>query len=180
MEKYLECYNNPLIQLLHEFDMFLYVIYHDAKNNQYLNNVFNDSRRIHLRVLIDFFNNKKNHKSNDDLCCEDFLQGQQDLSVNADKDLIKFINKDTFHFTAVRGAYMQSFDPTQWFVCVSKQLIKRIHQFLALMDTSLAENYKAFFCPEVEKLRSAILAKIIKINLISAIYNGEIETLYSK
>ena len=180
MEKYLECYNNPLIQLLHEFDMFLYVIYHDAKNNHYLNNVFNDSRRIHLRVLIDFFNNKKNQRSNDDLCCKDFLQGQQDLRVNADKDLIKFINKDTFHFTAVRGAYMQSFDPTQWFVCVSKQLIKRISKFLDLMDTSLTKEYKCFLSPDVQKLRSAIMAKIITINIASAIYNGEIETLYSK
>ena len=165
----LESYNNPLIQILAEFDMFLFVISHRFQNNGYLNNALTNNRRICIRVLCDFFNNKQFRR--DDLCCKDFLGEEHDLSVEVDEELFDFLNKNTFHFTTARGTYDDSDKLDSWFVAISKQLIKRIEKFLSLMDTAMSEKYKECICDDVTKLRNAINAKLITIGLANGIPN---------
>lgn len=177
MDVYLESYDNPVMQIFAEFDMFLYVITHTCTTNRYLQNAINDSRRIHIRALIHFFNNTG--KKNDDLFSKNFLASDHfgELSISLDKiDIIPFINKYTAHITKERGKIKKDDNIDTWFTDISRELVTRINKFIRLLDCDVNPIYaEQYHSEDVQIVKSSVLSKIIYITIQCTLEEVKIE-----
>lgn len=163
MSTYLEDYNNPFIQIFHEFHIFLFTAQYDCKSNKMLSNVILDSKKIHIRALCEFFSNQRNTK--DDFIYKDFISSSTDLSVDIDKTLRTFINKNTAHISKQRGNGTINV-PDGEFLKVQQALIKSINRFIGELDNHVCDKYKDLYNEkDVQNIKSSVLTQILKITL---------------
>lgn len=98
---YLEGNENQLVHIFYEFYIFLYLLNHDSKECQELHNVLEDARRLHSRVIMDFFSDTK--KKSDDIIVTDIVndgfKSKYLFSNKAYDDIRTMINKTTAHLT---------------------------------------------------------------------------------
>ena len=176
MDVYLESSNNAIIQVFSEFDMFLYVISHTCSTNLYLQNVINDSRRIHIRALINFFNNSG--KKSDDLFSCQFLTHDHsaELSISNHTEVVNFIIKYTAHITKTRGAMRNTRIIDTWFIDISKELVTRINRFIRFLDSDINSKYEKEYQHEhAQKIKSSVLSKVISIAIKEALEGTMVE-----
>lgn len=177
MDVYLESYDNPVMQIFAVFDMFLYVLDPPCITDRYLMNAINDSRRIHIRALVHFFNNTG--KINDDLFSKDFLANDHssELSISLDGiDIIPFINKYTAHITKERGKAKKGNSIDNFFTDISREIVTRINKFIRLLDCDIIPNYaEQYRSEDVQTVKAAVLSKIINITCQRALEGVKIE-----
>lgn len=99
--------DNIFEHVLYEFNMYLQTFYHwvmieEEKGNVYKNNVNYESHQIHLRILMEFFEDES--IKSDDIVVSTVVNSIEGLIINKD-DFIeekKSINKSISHITKTR------------------------------------------------------------------------------
>ena len=109
MPKYLEDYNNDIVQVFDCFYTFLYCATHDYKKDEALHNIIVLAKNTFTRELCDFFG-EKNPKY-DDWNYRDFLLEEKDFNFICSKEFRVFLNKGSLHISKKRGSKLKQ--PTQ-------------------------------------------------------------------
>ena len=134
MKEYLEENDNLLIQLFAEFATFVYLSTLTAHNNELLDKILLDSKRIHIRMLYDFFTLKEKDKKGrrkDDLSTMDFLAMPVTWDIYISSELRRLTNKSAAHLTKARGTISV---PRQDYIDASKSIILSISEFMRELD----------------------------------------------
>ncbi len=162
-----ESYDNKVAQVLFLFSMFLYTLMFRSKDNTFVNNVFVGIRRIYIRALAGFF--KKTKQQNDDLIYLDFIDTNLDISVKLPKSIRCEINKQTAHFTELRGCF--NIDNPEY-IDTAKQLVSSINKFMRELDVHIKESYRHEFEDyNTQELRSTVITQLNRIYIANAV-NG--------
>lgn len=94
------------------------------------------------------------------------------MSVNIDKALRTYINKNTVHISRQRGKGTIKV-PTEAFLNVQKSLIKSINSFIGELDNNIKNDYKDLYnAKEVKNVKSSVLINIMRI-IIYNVQHGE-------
>lgn len=137
MEDFLEDNANLWVQVFAEFETFIYVSMFEA-NNEMLRKIFLESKRIHIRMLYDFFSNHRIKE--DDLISSDLLSRPVDLSASISGNLRILINKSTAHLTLARGTISV---PDSDYIDAIKSIFISICHFIKEIDQgNVNETYK--------------------------------------
>lgn len=138
MTDILENNTNLWVHLFAEFETFIYVTIFDPRDDELLRKVFLESKRIHIRMLYDFFSNNRTKK--DDLICSDLLFRPIDLKANISENLRQLINKNTAHLTSKMGTIDVADSD---YIDAIKSIIISIDRFIKELDHSnINEEYK--------------------------------------
>lgn len=142
---YLEGNENKLIHIFYEFYIFLYLLNHDSKKCQELHNVLEDARRLHSRVIIDFFSDTR--KKSDDIIVKDIVKDDFTSKYLFDKktyfDIRNMINKTTAHLTEAscnRDVFPEGLEKKCRELYV--ELVKMVLDFTGSIDTIIKDNLK--------------------------------------
>ena len=138
MEDFLEDNANLWVQVFAEFETFIYVSMFDANNNEMLRKIILESKRIHIRMLYDFFSDHRIKE--DDLISSDLLSKPVDLSASISGDLRILTNKSTAHLTLARGTISV---PDSDYIDAIKSIIISICRFIKEINQgNINETYK--------------------------------------
>lgn len=164
MSQWLEDFSNPIAQVLNEFLAFIFLTYHDSKENRMLHNILTQSLTLHLRILDDFFSNHR--KYNDDYIYKDFIQGSRDLSVSLPETVREFINKNRMHLTKKRGNVQVNKTEMIQGIC---QVVKSIHGFMEELKNNIAPVHEqSYGDPQVQELCQCVYTQMIKLTSLNA------------
>lgn len=142
---YLEGNENELVHIFYEFYIFLYLLNHDSKECQELHNIIEDARRLHSRVIMDFFSDTG---KNDDIVVKNIVKDNVVSSYLFDKekysDIRTMINKATAHLTEAScksTIYPDGLEEKckEFYV----ELVKMITNFTGSIDTIIKSELKA-------------------------------------
>ena len=181
MGEYLENNGNLLVQVFAEFQTFLYLVQVDARNNEMLHKILLESKRIHIRVLCDFFSNSANNindtsdakcscqskRKQDDLYSADFVPNIP-FDVKISSRLRQLISKGTAHLTRKRGSISV---PDSDYIDACCSIIGAINRFMKELDRG---NMSDLCRREIEDadavaLRQAIQAMLIRVMISNAV-----------
>ena len=188
MGEYLENKENSLVQVFAEFETFLYLIRTDAHNNALLSKILLESKRIHIRMLCDFFSTgtndvgsesdteckKKKKHDDDDLHSTDFIPGVA-FDVQISSALRKEISKGTAHLTRQRGTICV---PKTDYIDACCSIMGAINRFMREIDKGNMTDLcrRELEDADAAALRTIILRFLIEDELLNALDDLEIDT----
>ena len=164
LSNFIEDTDNPIIQVLQEFLSFLYLVKPIYSNDRTLHNILLQARKLHMRVLLDFFSNKRNPRY-DDYRYNDFITAAEDLSVFCPNNLWEFINKSLMHPSDKRGKLSV---PTSDLENVKNSLVESIERFIKALDSKLNSEFAEFYKDDrIKVMKKKILSDVCVVKFLN-------------
>lgn len=166
MTEYLEDCDNLIIQVLAEFSIFIYTLSKDSQNSRMLHNVIIESRRLHIRVLEDFFSAKRKNK--DDIIFSDLIENTNRFTPPPalDSNVRTLINKHTAHLSKKRGKLSDCSETEMNFY---SEYIRAIGDYITVLDENINPKYKDdYYASDARELRNTIILQLMEFYTINS------------
>ena len=152
-----------IVQVYYEFAVFLFLAQMD-NSNKLMHNIMLESKRIHTRVLTDFFSSTKSRPT--DLVYSEIIDPSNSILINLPENIRTFINKSTAHLTWERGKL--NITDTE-FISVISEIVSSIREFNKQVDEGrIKKQYEHLLEDDTfREIKNVVNEKLLSFCLIN-------------